>query len=212
MFHVRRMKIALAAGLFGTVAVAFPGSARADTEGFLLGLDLHYSKIGTEEASDTSPENSVFVDSDGGGVTLLLGYGFTPSFALRFALSGSNHETSDSDVDVAYANALIEAMYVFRPGEMFRPYLLGGIGASSLESRQDPFRYETTGSCASLGVGLLYFVNEYFAFDAAGRLEFVTWEKASATLDTDHGDITVETPVDDEGSAGKIFLGVNYWF
>jgi hypothetical protein len=196
----------------GVVAFLAPGAAGAETEGFTLGLDLHYSRIGAEEESESSPENSVFVDQDGGGFTLLIGYGFTPSFALRLSASGSNHKTTDSDVDVLYSNGLIEALYIFAPGEPVRPYLLGGLGGCNLQSRMDPFRYETTGSCASLGFGVLFFVSEHFAFDSAARIEFVNWKTATATLETDLGDVTVETPVEDQGSAGKILLGATYWF
>jgi hypothetical protein len=186
--------------------------AEADTKGFMLGFGLHYSGIGAEEESAASPESSVFVDEDGGGATLLLGYGFTPAFALRLALNASNHETSDSDVEVLYANSTIEAMYIFRDGRPFRPYLFGGIGGCSLESRDDPFRYETTGAGTAVGAGFLYFPGEHFAFDGAVRFEFINWDKATAELVTDQGTLTVETPIEEEGSAFKIVFGVNYWF
>jgi hypothetical protein len=207
-----RFRFGAVLGATGLMLLLLAGPARPDTKGFLLGLDLHYSKIGAEEESESSGDNSVFVDEDGGGVTILVGYGFTPSFALRLAGSASNHETSDSDVEVIYSNSLIEAMYIFREAAPLRPYILGGIGGARLESRDDPFRYETTGSCADLGFGFLYFTGEHFAIESALRLEFVNWDKATASLETDHGTVTVETPVEDEGSALKVLFGVNYWF
>ncbi|MFH1681627.1 MAG: outer membrane beta-barrel protein [Candidatus Eisenbacteria bacterium] len=202
----------LGTGLLAAVLLFAPAGAGADTKGFMLGLDLHYSGIGAEEESATSHENSVFVDEDGGGATLLLGYGFTEAFALRVSMNASNHETSDSDVDVLYANSTIEAMYVFRHGWPFRPYLFGGIGGCSLESRYDPFRYETSGPGTAAGAGFLYFPGEHFAIDVALRFEFINWDKATAELVTDQGTLTVETPIEDEGSAVKVLFGVNYWF
>jgi hypothetical protein len=209
-----RTRFGSAARVFVCLAAAgfAAGTARADTRGFFLGFGVHSSGIGAEEKTESAPAQSVFVDENGGGVTLLAGYGFTPAFVVRFSLCGSSHETTDPDVDVLYSIALFEAQYLFRPGRTVRPYVLGGIGGCSLESRADPFRFETTGPGTSLGAGLLYFPGEHFAFDAAMRFEFINWEKSRAELVTDQGTLVVETPVEDEGAAVKVLLGATYWF
>jgi len=195
-----------------TPASADRGEDPAETEGFMLGLNVHASVIGAEEPTGSVSSNEVFVDEDGGGVTFLLGYGFTPAFALRFTASASEHKTTNPGIDVLYSNAIIEALYIFRAGRPFRPYLFGGIGGFNIESRNDPFRYTTEGPGTDLGAGFLFFPEKHFAIDVALRLEFVNWEKATAELLLGGDSFTVETPVEDEGSALKFLFGINYWF
>ncbi len=186
--------------------------ALADSEGFFVGLDLHSSHIGAEERSEASPVNSVFVDKDGGGISLSLGYGFTPSFPLRLRMSFAGHETSDPGVEVTYASAVIEAAYLFREGEQTRPYLFGGFGGFNLESKQDFFIYDTPGPGTVFGGGLLYFATPNFSLDFALRLEFINWEQEVAKTGIGGTTFEVETPVDEEGTSGKIFFGASYWF
>ncbi|MFH1278224.1 MAG: outer membrane beta-barrel protein [Candidatus Eisenbacteria bacterium] len=193
-------------------ASSIAGPAAAKPPGFILGLDLHTSHIGVEEKTDTSPDNSVFVDETGGGLGLILGYAFTPSFFLRFHLSGSGHETNRNDVDVAYANGTVEAGYLFREGKEVRPFFYGGIGGFALESRHDDWRYETSGPGTAFGGGVFWFLTPNSALDFGARLEFMNWERTMAEVKVGDATVTVETPVDENGSAAKIDIGWSYWF
>ena len=205
---VESLLLAALAGL-----VLFPPATASATDGFILGLDLHTSHIGADDPSPDSPDGSVFVDETGGGVTLLIGYGITESFPLRFTISASAHETTDPDVDFLYSSATLEGGYLFRNGEPFRPFVSGGFGAFAIESRQDDLSFETTGPGAVIGAGFYYFFNENFALDFGVRGEFINWEQTTATLTLPGGsDLTVETPVEDEGSAAKFLFGASYWF
>ena len=192
--------------------VTAPATVLADSEGFFVGLDLHSSHIGAEERTEASPDNSVYVDEVGGGISLSLGYGFTPSFPLRLRMSFAGHETSDPAVDVTYASAVIEAAYLFRKGEQTRPYIFGGLGGFNLESRQDFFIYDTSGPGTVFGGGLLYFATPNFSLDFALRLEFINWEQVVAKTVIGGTTFEVETPIDENGSSGKIIFGASYWF
>ncbi len=186
-------------------------SAAADTDGFFFGLDLHSNHLGGEDApADPSPD-VVFVDQNGGGADLFLGWGFGPSFPVRLSVCGAAHETSDPDIEVTYTGITIDGMYLFRNPEPLRPYLYGGIGGFALTSRRDALDWETSGPGILFGGGLLYFCGDTFALDFSARAELVNWERTRATWHLPAGDATAETPIEEEGSAAKILVGVSWW-
>lgn len=193
-------------------AAALCGTAGAEAPGFILGLDLHTSHIGTEEETETSPDNSVFVNDTGGGLALILGYAFTPEFFVRFNLCASGHETNREDVHVAYANGTVEAGYLFRAREEVRPFLYGGVGGFVLESRHDDWRYETNGPGVTFGGGIYWFLTPSSALDFGVRLEFMNWEETTAETEVGHTTVAVQVPVDEDGSAAKVHAGWSYWF
>lgn len=202
------------AATFGAAAslLAAAGPTLAGTDGLAFGFDLQSSIVGTVDASDTRPPGSVFIKQEGGGGTLWLGYGFTPSFPVRLVASGATHETTDPDVDVAFGSITLEAMYLFRNPAALRPYLLGGVGGFGVSSRVDDYEYETTGPGVVLGGGLLYFFNDTFALDLGVQGEFMNWERQRATRDVAGGtEITLDTPVEEDGGAAKVLLGMSFW-
>lgn len=185
-----------------------------NTEGFFVEFCGNSNHIGNAEDRDENDgPNDVFVGENAAGGTIVLAYGFSPSFPLRFSISGAEHNTTDPDVKVSFASVTLEGGYIFRAGTPVRPYLYGGLGAFSLSSRQDEYDYETTGPGVDFGFGLYSFLGEHFVIDAALRFDFVNWETQTATIKLPNGDTaTVETPVNDEGAASKILLGAGWWF
>jgi hypothetical protein len=190
-------------------ATAFP--AAADTDGFFFGIDLQSNRVGAADRPDDPDPAAVFVDEVGGGANLFFGWGFTPSFPVRLSLSAAGHDTSDPDIEVAYAGVTIDGMYLFRNPEPLRPYLYGGVGGFALRSRKDALDWETTGPGILGGGGVLYFFGDTFALDFSVRGEFVNWEKTRATLHTPAGDFTAETPIEEKGTAAKILVGASWW-
>lgn len=193
-------------------SLAFAAGAGAEPPGFMIGLDLHTSHIGAEKETVDSPDNSVFVDETGGGVALRFGYLWAPGFFLRLSMTASGHDTNKSDVDVIYSRGTVDAGYLFRDGEEVRPYLYGGIGGFNLQSRQDNWKYDTSGPGAVLGGGIYWFATPSFALDFGGTLEFMNWEQTRSEVEIGNSTIVVETPVDQDGSAAKIEFGASYWF
>jgi len=202
-----RLAPALAAAL---ILAAVP--ARADTDGVAFGIGIHANNVGAEDPAEDSPPSSVFVEEAGGGVNLWFGYGLTPSFALRLLAAGASHETTDPDVEVAWGGVTLEATYLFRDPQPWRPYLVGGLGGFSTRSRQDDLDFEATGPGIVIGGGILRSFGETWAVDLALRAQFVNWEEATATFTfADGSSATVQRPVEEDGGALDILLGVSWW-
>lgn len=209
----KRMALAGMVGIAAVFASWTPAESAAGTEGFLLGLDFGTSHIGADDPSADDPAASVYVDETGGGASLLLGYGFTPSFTLRLNVSGAQHDTSDPDTEFWISSGTIEALYLFRNPDPLRPYIFGGLGGFSMRSRRDELDFEVTGPGAVVGGGLVYFLGENFALDFAVRGDFINWEESTATYTFPNGTTaTVAAPVEGEGSAAKFLFGAGWWF
>ena len=174
---------------------------------WLIGIDGVGSNIGEDEDGDT-----LVIEEDGGGGALQVGYSFSPSFQLRFYGSGALHETSNPDVDILFSGALFEAVYLFKPGQNFRPYVFGGLGGFVAESQQGNFTYSMEGPGASLGGGLHYFLNNHVSIHSSVRLEAVNWDTVNMTFDTRSGIIELEAPIDESGTATTFTLGMGLWF
>jgi hypothetical protein len=203
-------KIARLGAAAAFLAVALP--AHAGTEGFAFGFDLHSSIVGTVDASAAKPPGYIFIDQDGGGGTLWLGYGFTPSFPVRLVASGATHGTTDADVEVAFGSLTLEALYMFRNPASLRPYVLGGVGAYSVRSRVDEYDYETTGPGVVMGAGLMYFFNNTVAMDFGIQADFMNWDHQTATRNVAGGGTEIiDTPVEEDGGAAKVLLGMSFW-
>ena len=171
----------------------------------------HLSGVATREVTD--PAASVYVAENAPGGTLLLAYGLTPSFNVRLAISGADHETTDPEINLHYGSLTMEAAYVFRNGREVRPYLYTGVGTFSLESSEDEYDYEASAPGFALGGGLYSFLGEHFVFDAGLRLDLISWEEETTrrTL-IDGSTIIVQSPVQEDGTASKIVLGAGWWF
>ena len=141
-------------------------------------------------------------------VELQFGYLVAPSFLLRLYVSGAVHETTLPDLEILYSGGLLEAVYLFHPGESFRPYVFGGLGGFAAESTLDDFTYSMEGPGASFGAGLYYHFTPYVSLHSSVRIEAVNWETAKVSV----GAVEIEVPVDESGSAAKFTLGLGFWF
>jgi opacity protein-like surface antigen len=207
----------LAAALLSTIpraAIASSdGALRDDGRGTILGLQLQTSVIGVEERSPDAPPNQLFVDEVGGGINLILGYGFTESFALYVSVSSAGHDTSQESVRAFYSTGTLEAAYRFLPGERVRPYLLGGLGGANVRIETDDYDSEISGGVAVLQGGVLIGLSRHLLLDAGIRLDLINWNRARLTRELPSGNtIQLESPVDDSGSAGKLLLGLAWQF
>lgn len=191
-----------------------PGAGAAEgTQGFFIVVEGHRSHIGADDPPAAPPPNAVYVDKVGGGGALHLGYGITPTFALRLVMAGSQHETSRDDIEVRLTSATLEAVHHFQPGRPLRPFVFGGLGGFSIESQDDVFDYKTEGGGLSFGAGLDYFVGPDFAVTFGVRGEAINWDRTTATLTLPDGSrVTAERPIEDSGGAIKLSIGVGYWF
>lgn len=174
---------------------------------WMIGLDFLSNRAGDEDDYE-----DFRIEETGGGAALQVGYRFTPSFLLRLYMGGAVHETNYADVEVTFAGGLIEAVYLFRPDQSFRPYVFGGLGGFQAEAKEDALTYSTEGPGASFGGGLYYWFGPHVSLHSSARIELVNWDTATYSIDTGSGTIEAKVPVDDEGSAAKLTLGVAFWF
>ena len=191
-----------------TCFVAAAPAAAADWEGgrWLLGLDAVSSTIGAnEDAAD------LLIDETAPGAGLQIGYLFTPNFQLRLFAASAEHETSDPDVKIRFGGGTLDAVYLFRAGQKVRPYVFGGLGGFSLESQQADLLYEAEGPGMALGGGVHVMLSRKVSLHGALRYEAINWDKVTATYDGPGGSASVTVPVDEEGTAGKVLVGIVFW-
>jgi Outer membrane protein beta-barrel domain len=207
--NLRRTVVMVASLVFlMTSLLAVGGAMAGDVENpWVIGLDLVGNTIGEDDNGD-----EFIVEQDGGGAALQFGYLFSRSFQLRFYVSGALHETTNPDVDVTFSGGLFEGVYLFRPGQNFRPYVFGGLGGFALESQEDNFTYSAEGPGASLGGGLHYFFNPNVSLHSSVRFEAVNWDTVKLTVEGGSGDLEIEVPVDESGNAAKFTVGLGFWF
>lgn len=195
------------------VALHAAEAAAVDTEGLFVELAVNTNHLAAQDEEEAAASGSVFLGKNAVGGTILLGYGFTPSFAARLAISGAEHDTTDPEIKVSYGGLTLEGSYSFRAGQQVRPYIYGGLGGFSLQSTQDEYDYESTGPGIGFGGGVHSFLGEHFVLDAGLRFDYVNWEKQTATRKLSDGSLqVVETPVNESGGASKIVLGAGWWF
>jgi hypothetical protein len=193
-----------------------PGWAHADGNGsaegarrWQLGIAALSSHIGADDPPPNPQPGAIYVDEVGGGIALHLGYALSPAFLLRLYVSGAVHETSNPDVDFGLGGGTIEGLYLFRPGQHLRPYILGGLGGFKMSSDQASVSFEATGGGAVFGTGLQYLLGRVVALDFCLRGEWINWDETKATIELHSGDsLTTTTPVDESGGAAKITFGL----
>lgn len=204
-----RRAAVLAAFALGALLTTVPARAQGDTHRWLLGVDLVAGTVAANEDADA--DQGPVIDEKAGGLGLQLGYLFSPSFMLRLAAVGADHETSDPDVTIRFGGGTLDAVFLFREGLSFRPYLFAGLGGYQAEAQQDDVTYEIRGPGVAFGAGMHLRLGTRATLHGALRVEAINWEKATALLDLPGGDIVVEAPIDEDGWASKVMLGVGFW-
>lgn len=216
------MKMRLAA----TIALAAGGLCLAATprafstprhwgqdRGITVGLQYQTDIIGAEDPPAGADPNSVFVEEVGHGLSLNLGYTFTPMFALRLAMGSAIHGTNQEGVEITRGSGVLEAHLRFLPEERARPYLVGGLGGTRLVTDREAYDVETSGGVAVIGGGVLFNLTERFVLDLSTRLELINWEKVEVRMTTPGGtEVGLENPVDENGSAAIVRVGFDLQF
>lgn len=208
LLSVRRAAVLATLAAVCALAAA-PARAQMNEHRWLLGLDLVAGTVADNE--DADPALGPVIDQKAGGLGLQFGYLLTPSFLLRLSAVGADHETSDPDVTIRFGGGTLDAVFLFRDGQPFRPYLFAGAGGYQAEAKQDDVTYEIRGPGLAFGAGMHLRLGARATLHGALRVEAINWEKASALLDLPGGDLEVEAPIDEDGWASKVMLGVSFW-
>jgi len=149
-----------------SVRPARDASSQSDIlgKGFHFGLALNGSAImiDDEDLGESDSEN-------GGGLTLGLGYNFTPKWGALLSLTGAAISSVDGDYTLGHADLV--ARYSFTaPARSFVPYLEAGLsGIAAVSSDED---VELSGGGVTGAAGFNYFFNRHVALDLNFRF---TW-------------------------------------
>jgi opacity protein-like surface antigen len=215
LLRVGLLPIILAAPL---LASAIPASAHeshkwGQDSGWSLGLDFVVDFIGAEDPTSESSPDAVYVNETGAGLAFHLGYAFTPVFGLRLTALAAGHDTTKEGITVTNGAVTIEALVRFLHGKRWQPYLLGGLGGTTLQFNNEVLDTRTSGALAVLGGGVQYHMTRHLALDLGGRLDLINWDKVevSATL-PDGSTAVLENPVNESGSAAKLSAGLVWNF
>lgn len=188
---------------------AAPARAQMNEHRWLLGVDLVAGTVGGND--DADGPGDIVIDEKAGGLGLQFGYLVRPSFLLRLTAVGADHDTSDPEVTIRFGGGTLDAVFLFRDGHPFRPYLFAGVGGYQASSRQDEVVYEIRGPGLAFGAGMHLRLGARATLHGALRVEAINWEKAGAQLDLPDVEVQIETPIDEDGLASKVMLGMGFW-
>jgi hypothetical protein len=198
-------RLIMTAALLAVVG-AGQAQAQAPERRWLLGLDAVSGTIDDNELTE-----DIVINQKANGLGLQLGYLLKPWFMLRVSAIAVDHETSDPDVTIRLGGGTLDAMFLFRAGKPFRPCLFAGLGAYRAESQQAALVYDIHGPGVAFGAGAHLRLGDCATLHGALRVESVNWEKAGATWAQPGGAIEVAAPIDEDGWASKVMLGVGIW-
>ncbi|MBD3161258.1 MAG: outer membrane beta-barrel protein [Candidatus Latescibacteria bacterium] len=190
------------------------GAGRTEREaGFFLGLGIHASLIGAEDPPPGDEGAGLYFDEAGPGLSIGLGYAFTPGFALKLAVAGARHETNQPSIEAAVSTAVLEAQVRLAPREPACPYLIGGLGGAAIRVDTGGYDSEVSGGVAVLGAGMLLDLTANLHLDLSARLDLINWDTVKVIREAPGGaEVRLEAPVDDSGSAAKLEAGLVWRF
>lgn len=197
--------IAFAAAAAAISLAAGPASAHEITreKGFYLGLRLSSSNLHTDDETQ-----DFRVDQNGGGLVLLAGYSFNRVFSLEFDIVGAGHQTTAPDIDARFGGFELFAHYRWRPGNAFRPYVKGGLGAYGIALDAGGESVSATGGGVPLGGGFDYFFTNHFSLGVDLTHRIIEYDQVTVDL----GEATVGFDIDEDGAQTALSLAFDFWF
>lgn len=168
-----------------------------DGRGFFLGASL----LGTSFDIPDFYEDQ----HTGGGIGLKFGYNFNTNFAVFANLDGSNMSSDDiDDYGLAHFDVGVEG----RLGDFesrLRPFGRASfLGMAATFEGEEGDDVEISGGGFGMGVGLQYFINQNFAFEAAYTHSWININEVTV------GPISVE--IEETACSGRLGLGFSYHF
>jgi hypothetical protein len=185
----------------------------AQDRGFRLGLATYGNGISAVKPPVESGANDLYLEEGGGGMSLMVGYSFSPLFALCATMSGADHETNRDNVDAVYSSFFIEGQFRFLRRERVRPYLIAGLGGAALSVDGGGYDSETNGGGMVFGAGLLWNLTRYLMLDAALRVDAISWDQIDFTRELPGGGkVPVPDPIEKDGGSGRLQVGLTWEF
>ena len=173
------MRKTLAFGLFSALVLALPASAEIESKAE-VGAGFGYTSIDSNKSVSGSGDSGTAIGVRGG-------YNFTKLFELEGEIADTT--SSDSGVDIGMNTYMVNAVFNFHPNDAIVPYVLGGLGHTSL-SVDTPFGDASDSSSAfQLAAGSRFF---FGAKKQAGlRVEIASLMEDTFNENSTHTDLNV---------------------
>jgi len=200
----RRAALAVLVGLCVFFATN-PASAKVveDESGMYVGLAFK----GTSFLLDwNSP--SLQVKEDGGAIQLCVGYRFNPVFMLELTAGGSNHGTSDPNIDAGIVSVQLFGYYRFLPERPIRPYIKGGLAGYSLILESGSVSTRMDGGGIAFGAGVRCFLNPHVSLGIDFTHNIIRYNNARLSL----GQFSYESGIDEHGRLTTLGFTIGYSF
>ncbi len=194
--------LTIAVGCFASESDPYPYGR------WLIGFDIQNNQLG-----DDTSQDQISFDPDAPGTGVHIGVMVARRLMLRLYGTGSDHPTSEPDVEIRFIGASIDLLYMFREDHEVRPYLFGGLGSYGLRSVQNNLVFDTAGGAMAFGIGGYWWMSQSFSLHTQARIIAINWLNTTAILERPDGStVTTETLIQDSGVAGSVSVGVAYWF
>lgn len=125
-------------------------------EGFYLGLQIPFNKIGGDFDNQKAP-----AVKGGAGLGVIGGYGFTPAISLELDLAGTVHRQAGDDI--GFGEFSLNGKYAFEAAPDIQPFLFLGIGSFTLGN--DNLTYGGRGY--NVGVGMDFYPSSHLSLGVA---------------------------------------------
>lgn len=156
---MRRMLLVIALAVIPTSLTAqFNPAPAYKTDGLLLGLAANGTSIGGDDFEDAEA---------GAGLSLRLGYGFTPAIGIFLQATGANIQIADGGGDsYALVHGDIGARFNVLPGRRINPFVEGAIGGRQFTYQVPELGdLELRGAAYTLGGGAEIFLAQTVAVE-----------------------------------------------
>lgn len=177
------------------------GTPTFHAKGFFLGAGLHGANIKSDEPNDSG-------DDSGGGLSVYLGWGFTPQLAIFLEGAGSAMDGDDGNWTLSHGE--LGLRYHFTGAtRKFVPFVEGAAGSRMGSGEEVTIgnvtdEMELSGPAFTLGGGFLYYFGTKFALNTS--LKWTTGEFTTVKF----GNVTVEG-FDFDATSSRLTVGLT-WF
>ena len=177
------MRKTLAFGLFSALVLALPASAEVGqgSQGTgEIGAGFGYTSIDSDK--------SVSGDGDSGtAIGVRGGYNFTKLFELEGQIGDMS--SSNSGVDTGMNTYMVNAVFNFHPNDAIVPYVLGGVGHTSLSYDTPIGSISDSSSAYQVAVGSRFYFGA--AKKAGVRVEIASLNESTFDESSTHNDLNV---------------------
>lgn len=189
--------------LFGLAGGRAEAQRAPNTTGLFLNAHLNASLIGYDRA-DLRTLGIIDDSHAGGGIGVMVGYGFSPLVTLYVALNGSVIDSYELRDPYTLAHVDLGLLFNFVSRSRAVPYLTGGVTFRQASFDDNPGEIDFNGGGITLGGGLKYYASPQLALDVGlvGTFgNFTEVDVGRTTFDIDEVD----------AASARLMLGLSFY-